>query len=78
MKDFKELSFEAWTYSEQVNQEERATKVQSQRDDKGSALADEDVDTVITGSIRPVTVFINGTSFIRLVLWQLVGERLEI
>lgn len=46
LKDFKELSFEAWKYSEQVNQEERAAKVQSQRDDKGSALADEDVDTV--------------------------------
>ena len=46
LKDFKELSFEAWTYSEQVNQEERAAKVQSQRDDKGSALADEDVDTI--------------------------------
>ncbi len=46
LKDFKELSFEAWTYSEQVNQEERTVKVQSQRDDKGSALADEDVDTV--------------------------------
>lgn len=46
LKDFKELSFEAWKYSEQVNQEKRAAKVQSQRDDKGSALADEDVDTV--------------------------------
>ena len=46
LKDYKELSFEAWTYSEQVNQEKRAAKVQSQRDDKGSALADEDVDTV--------------------------------
>ena len=46
LKDFKELSFEAWTYSEQVNQEKRVVKVQSQRDDKGSALADEDVDTV--------------------------------
>lgn len=46
LKDFKELSFEAWTYSEQVNQEERAARVQSQRDDKGSALADEDVDTI--------------------------------
>ena len=29
LKDFKELSFEAWTYSEQVNQEERAATVQS-------------------------------------------------
>ena len=46
LKDFKELSFEAWRYSEQVNQENRAIKVQSQRDDKGSALADENVDTI--------------------------------
>ena len=49
LKDFKELSFEAWTYSEQVNQEERAAKVQSQRDDKGSALADEDVHKRLPG-----------------------------
>ena len=41
LKDFKELSFEAWLYSEEVNQKKKA-----QRDDKGSALADEDVDTV--------------------------------
>lgn len=46
LKDFKELSFEAWKYSEQINQEKRNAKIQSQRDDKGSALADEDVDTV--------------------------------
>ena len=38
LKDFKELSFEAWMYSEQVNQEKRAAKVQSQRDDKGRRL----------------------------------------
>lgn len=46
LKDFIELSYEAWKYSEQVNQEEKAAKMQSQRDDKGIALADEDVDTV--------------------------------
>ena len=46
IKDFKSLSYEAWRYSEQVNQEIRNKNVQIQRDDKGSALADEDVDTV--------------------------------
>ena len=46
LKDFKELSFEAWKYSEQVNQEQKAAKGQSQRDSKGSGLADDDVDTV--------------------------------
>jgi len=46
IKDFKDLSSEAWRYSEQVNQESKVEKVQSQRDDKGTALADEDVDTV--------------------------------
>ena len=46
LKNFIELSYEAWKYSEQVNKEEKAAKIQSQRDDKGIALADEDVDTV--------------------------------
>lgn len=46
LKNFKELSFEAWRYSEEVNQKKKAEKVQSQRDAKGDALADEDVDTV--------------------------------
>ncbi len=46
-KDFKELSFEAWKYSEQVNQEEKAAKkTESQRDSTGAAIADEDVDTI--------------------------------
>lgn len=44
LKDFKELSFEAWRYSEQVNQEKKAKK--AARDDKGAGLADQDVDTV--------------------------------
>lgn len=46
LKDFKELSFEAWRYSEEVNQQKKEEKTQSQRDDKGAALADQDVDTV--------------------------------
>ena len=44
LKDFKELSFEAWRYSEKVNQEKKTEK--ATRDDKGAGLADEDVDTV--------------------------------
>ena len=47
LKDFKELSFEAWRYSEQVNQEQAATKKsETQRDSKGAAIADEGVETV--------------------------------
>lgn len=44
LKDFKELSFEAWKYSTQVNEEKK--RVQAQREKKGAGLADEDVDTV--------------------------------
>lgn len=44
LKDFKELSFEAWKYSIQVNEEKK--RVQAQREQKGAGLADEDVDTV--------------------------------
>lgn len=46
LKDFKELSFEAWRYSEEVNQENKAAKAQTQRESVGDALADEDVNTV--------------------------------
>jgi 5-methylcytosine-specific restriction protein B len=47
LKDFKELSFEAWRYSEQVNQEQAAVKKsETQRDSKGAAIADEGVETV--------------------------------
>lgn len=42
LNDFKELSFEAWKYSEQVNQEHRTIKVEA---DENSTLADN-VDTV--------------------------------
>lgn len=45
-RNFKDLSLEAWRYSEEVNEMIRAEKAKSKRDDKGSALADEDVDIV--------------------------------
>lgn len=47
LKDFKELSFEAWKLSSKVNEDEKEKKkAQEQREQKGSGLADEDVDTV--------------------------------
>lgn len=46
LHDFKELSFEAWRYSTQVNEEKKAVQSQKQRDQKGSGLADDDVETV--------------------------------
>lgn len=47
LKDFKELSFEAWRYSEQVNQEQAAAKkAEAQRENKGAAVADEGIETV--------------------------------
>lgn len=46
LKDFKELSFEAWRYSEEVNKEERAKKARVQRESKGAAVADEGVETI--------------------------------
>ena len=42
LKDFKELSFEAWKYSEHVNKEKKA---ENQRENKGAAVADEGVET---------------------------------
>lgn len=45
LNDFKELSSAAWCYSEEVNQEIKVTKGQSQRGSVGDALADKDVDT---------------------------------
>jgi ATPase len=41
LKDFKELSFEAWKYSEQVNNELYEYQISA----KNSALADDDIDT---------------------------------
>lgn len=46
LHDFNELSFEAWNYSTQVNEEKKAEKKQTQREQKGAGLADDDVETV--------------------------------
>lgn len=47
LKDFKELSFAAWNYSTEVNNEQKAAKkAASQQAQKGSGLADDDVDTI--------------------------------
>ncbi len=46
LKDFKELSFEAWRYSNQVNEEKRAQQAMEEKKSKGAAVADEDVETV--------------------------------
>ncbi|WP_294412871.1 AAA family ATPase [uncultured Ruminococcus sp.] len=46
LKDFKELSFEAWRYSEEVNKKNRAQKMQAEHEAQGAALADEDIETV--------------------------------
>ena len=47
LKDFKELSFEAWKYSEQVKKEQaEAKKVEARRENKGAAIADEGVETI--------------------------------
>ena len=44
IKDFKDLSYAAWKYSDEVNKQIKADK--AQRTQKGTALADADVDTV--------------------------------
>lgn len=46
LKNFKELSFEAWTHSQAVNEEQKAAEKQAKRGSANAALADEDVDTV--------------------------------
>lgn len=46
IKDFKELSLEAWKYSDEVNKQIKEEKKKAQRDLKGDALADDDVETV--------------------------------
>ena len=46
LKDFKELSFEAWKYSEEVNMQQKAQKAQEAQETKGAATGDEGVETV--------------------------------
>ena len=45
-KNFMELSFEAWRYSEEINRLKRAEKQQSKARAKGAALADDDIETI--------------------------------
>ncbi|MCR5743306.1 MAG: AAA family ATPase [Lachnospiraceae bacterium] len=47
VKDFKELSYEAWIYSTQVNEEQAEEKKQlALRENSGAAVADEGINTV--------------------------------
>lgn len=46
LRDFNELSAEAWRYSEQVNQEIKMKKAIEFQENKGAALADEDVSKI--------------------------------
>lgn len=54
---------EAWRYSEEVNRQMKAERAQSQREDKGSGLADQDVDTVHYRFIRRGKTLSNGMNF---------------
>lgn len=45
-EDFKELSYQAWCYSEEVNQQKKVANTESKRGNTGAAVADEDIDTV--------------------------------
>lgn len=45
-KNFMELSFEAWRYSEKVNRLKRAEKKVTKARAKGAALADDDIETI--------------------------------
>lgn len=45
-KNFIELSFEAWRYSEEVNRKKRDEEKQRRLNAKGAALADDDIETI--------------------------------
>lgn len=45
-KNFIELSFEAWRYSEEINRQKRADEKQRKTKAKGAALADDDIETI--------------------------------
>ena len=45
LKDFLELSSEAWKYSQQVNEERRQEKTQAKQVEKGAVMADEGIQT---------------------------------
>lgn len=45
-RDFKDMSYEAWRYSEKVNQDEKVENPKSKRGNTGAAVADENIDSV--------------------------------
>lgn len=78
LNDFKELSFEAWRYSEEVNQAKRVQKIQEERETKGSALADEDIETVHYWIYSPGDKAANWDEFynagIMAIGWDSIGD----
>ena len=78
LNDFKELSFEAWRYSEEVNQAKRVQKIQEEREIKGSALADEDIETVHYWIYSPGDKAANWDEFynagIMAIGWDSIGD----
>lgn len=47
LKDFKELSFEAWTYSNQVNEEIKIEKEMKAKNEVEAGLADDDIESTL-------------------------------
>ena len=78
LKTFIELSYEAWKRSEQVNQGKKRLRFKVSETIKVLRLPMKMLIQFIIGYIRQVIMHINGTSFIRVALWQLVGEKLVI
>lgn len=78
LNDFKELSFEAWRYSEEVNKAIHAQKIQEERETKGSALADEDIETVHYWIYSPGDKAANWNEFynagIMAIGWDSIGD----
>lgn len=77
LKDFKELSFEAWRYSEEVNKQ-NAQKAKSNQEKIGAAIADEDVQTVHYWLYSPGENAHLWDECWKKELWPLVGIKLVI
>lgn len=78
LNDFKELSFEAWRYSEEVNELNRTEETRSQRKGKGKAVADDDVDSIHYWIYSPGDVAMYWNEFyesgIMSIGWDLLGD----
>lgn len=78
LNDFKELSFEAWRYSEEVNELSRTEETRSQRKGKGKAVADDDVDSIHYWIYSPGDVAMYWNEFyesgIMSIGWDLLGD----